>query len=252
MKRWLLIIGWLFGLRFAKDNHVIPIVRMGRYHRVAGPGFFWINILVDTTLPPVKTSLYVGNFVFDEILSKEGIPFRIHLTVLFTFDPRKALTNVAAALVRAEDGLLEIIVKDYTNQGLRRLASRFNAEELWSEAMITVERDLTHLLTAEMRALGIAPLRTGGVLIKELFVPEKFQRAILNARQLQAILYALAPYPVPDLIEQAIRAVFTTNLEGQELTLLLSALSPGELAEPSYVLDVHNLLKQNGRRLFGG
>ena len=249
MKRWLLLIGWLFGLRFAEDNHVIPILRMDQYERVDGPGFFWINPFVEETLSPVKTSLYVGDFIFNEVLSKDGIPFRIHMTVLFTFKPRMAMKDAAAVLVRANPSLLNTIVRDYTNQGLRRLAAKYKAKDLWSEVMTDIERTLTRLLTAEMYALGISPLRTGGVLVKEMYVPEKFQQAILDTQKLRAVLQTLAPFPVPGLIDQAIRAVFTTNLEGQDLTLLMSALSSNGANEPSYVFDINDLLKKNGQSL---
>jgi len=169
------------------------------------------------------------------------------MTVLFTFYPDQALHNAAAQLVQAGESLLKTIVKDYTAQGLRRLASRFEAEELCGQtAMSAIERDLTRFLRLEMVNLGLAPLPSGGILIKETMPPEKFQRGVLNARRLEAILQALTRYPVGELIQQAIQAGFVTGLEDLQSDLtLLSTLSPLEDLPP-YLADIHRLPMRNG------
>jgi hypothetical protein len=245
MKALNLSLGWPFGLRFAEDNHVVPVLRWDRYDRVEGPGFFWINPLMEKTLPPVKTGIYVGNFIYDKVLTKEGVPFRVHMTVLFNFNPGAALKNAAAVLVRAGPDLLEMIVKDYASQGLRSLASQFEADKLYGEARSIIARDLAQFLTAEMSVLGIAPLKRGGILIKETVAPAKFERAILNARQLNFILQALAPFPMPWLIELVIRAVFTTNLEDNNPVVITPALAPSEGIASPYLLDIQELLRQH-------
>jgi hypothetical protein len=254
MKTLIKVLGQLLGIHFTPDNHVTPILRLGRYDRVKGPGFFWIFPLVERTLSPVKKSLHIGNFVFEEVLSKDNISFRVQMTVLFTFDPASTPKSVAAVLVRGDNHLLWTIVKEYSNQGLRRLASKFEAEELSRGfAMSTIERNLTRFLIAEMRILGITPLKNGGVLIKETIAPEKFKRAMLNAKRLEAILRSLAHFPAHPLIEQAIQAEFVTGLEHLEGNLtLLSTLSPLEAVHPRDILDAHRISTQNGRREHNG
>jgi regulator of protease activity HflC (stomatin/prohibitin superfamily) len=112
MKKLLWAIANLFGLYFAPDNYVIPVLRFGRYRRVGGPGFVWTWPVIEQTLPPLKTSLYVGNFVFEEVLSQDNIPFKVHVTVLFIFDPDSAVKNAAAQLVRA--GRSRVVGSDCT------------------------------------------------------------------------------------------------------------------------------------------
>ncbi len=230
MKALLKFSGRLLGLHFAPDNHIIPVLRMGLYHRAAGPGFTWVIPLLEQALPPVKTSIHVGNFLFEEVMSRDNVPFEIQMTVLFAFNPTSALKSAAAVLVKGGEDLFKIIVKDYTNQGLRRLAARYQAEDLCGEEpMSTIEWNLTRALTAELRVLGLAPLKSGGVLIKEAIAPAKFKRGILNARRLEAILEALAQFPAHNLIEQAIQAGFMSGLEDLEGNLtLLSTMSPLE------------------------
>jgi hypothetical protein len=227
MKGLIAMLGRIVGIYFAPDNYVIPILRWERYHRVEGPGFFWIIPLVERTLPAVKTSLYVGNFVFEEVPSKDNILFRVQLTVLFTFNPAAALKSAAAQLVQGGNHLLQLIVQDYTNQSLRRLASRFEAEKLCAEeTMATIEQALAKSLTAEMRPLGLAPLATGGILIKETVPPEKFKQTMLDVRHSEVILEFLRCYPVPELVQLLNQVIFANSLKdhpGQSALIIGSA-----------------------------
>ena len=235
MKRLYQILGKILGIYFTPDNQVTPVMRLGRYHRVEQPGFFWKMPLFEQALPPVKTGIHVGNFSFEEVLTKNNVPFKLQMTVLFTFNPNSALKSAAAELVQGGDDLLRIIVRDYTNQGVRRLVSKYEASELASQkAMTSIERTLTRLLISELRPLGLAPLKEDGVLIKETVAPLEFKQSILDARRLEAILYTLAGFPRPDLVEQAIRAGFVTGLERLESNVFLSnlpSLEAGQLAE---------------------
>lgn len=248
LKRLRAAIGRLMPIHFAPDNHVRPVFRFGLYNRVRGPGFVWIIPVIEEARPVVKTSIYVGKFLFEDVMSRDNIPFRVQMTVLAGFDPDAALKRAAAVLVRAGESLIVDIIKDYTNQGLRRQWARFDGEELnGGNPMTTIEQNLTRSLTAELRPLGIAPLPNGGILIREAVPPEKFKRGVLNARRLEAMLQALTRYPVPELIGQAIRAGFMTGLEDlpSELTLL-STLSPLEQVYPFYPADIQRASAQNG------
>lgn len=246
MERLISMLGRPFGLRFAPDNHVLPVLRLGQYHRVGGPGFFRIVPLLERTMPPVKTSLHVGDFVFEDVLSRENIPLRVRLTVLFTFNPAAAPKSAAAVLVRGGDQLLQIIIRDYASQGLRHLVSRFKAEELSGGiARSIIERDLTHFLSAEMRTLGIAPLRQGGLLLKEMIGPEKFTLAMLNVKRYEATLQLLAHYRELSLVEHAILAEFLIGLADREGDLAL--MSPLEIMPQFNLKYTQRARQRNGR-----
>jgi|GEM_PF-6652786 len=181
LKRLIQILTQTIGIHFVPDNHVVPVLRLGRSHRVAEPGYFWINPFFEQILPPIKTSLQTSNFVFEEILSKNGIPFKVFITVLFTFNITIISRNVATAILRANDDLLSNTLKDYTNRGLRSLAAKYNAEMLmYAETLSSIEEELTSFLIAEMRMIGIQPLKRDGILIKKVVAPDKFKQAILE------------------------------------------------------------------------
>ena len=92
--KWLVqLFKSLFVIHFTPDNQTTPVLRWGRYHRVRGSGFFMTWPLIERTLSPVKTSIHVGNFYFEEVLSRDNIPFTIQMTILFTFKPDNALKS---------------------------------------------------------------------------------------------------------------------------------------------------------------
>jgi hypothetical protein len=245
MKNLMSWLAGLLGFYFAGDNQVVPVLRLGRFSRIKGPGFFWIMPFVDRPLRTLNTGLRVAKFIFSDVLSRDNVPFKFHLTILFLFDPGLPQKKVAAQLVRAPDDLLQSIVQDYANQGLRRLAATFDAKDLGGQvATSTMERNLTRFLIFEMRSLGIAPLRNGGVIIKETIAPENFLQATLNARRIETVLQSLAHFPVPGLIDQALQADLVMGLERLKGNLtLLSTFSPLETIEPSYLLDLAQLSK---------
>ena len=229
MKRLLAFFGRLVGLHFVPDNHVAPVLHLGRYDRVGGPGFFWIIPIIERTLPPIKTSLYVGNFVFSEVLSKDNIPFTMNLTVLFAFDPASALKAAAAQFVRAGEGVLMQVVREFTNRRLRRLVADFNAEQLCGPARLgAIERDLPRYLKNEMRLLGLAPLsaQDGGVMIKEIIAPDTFKRTMLDVKHDEAMLEVLRSYPAPELVHLLNQLIFVNSLKDYSGELALMMGSP--------------------------
>jgi hypothetical protein len=124
------------------------------------------------------------------------------MTVLFTFNPDPIKREVAAQMVQGGGPLFEAIVKDYTNQTLRRLVSRFEAEIIGAEiTMDTIERNLTELLTDKMKSVGLAPLPKEGILIKEVIPPEKFKQTMLEAKYDEILLKILTIGLTPEHIQ---------------------------------------------------
>ena len=200
MRSLLKLLGKMIGIHFAPDNHTIPILRLGQYNRARGPGFIWVIPLIEQTLSPVKTSIYVGNFHFKEVLSQDHVPFSLKLTILFTFQPNDALKNAASVLVRHGAGLLNLIVEDYASQGLRRLASRHSAYALCKgETLPQIERELTRFLSVTLRPLGITPLKNDGILIKETYFPPEIKAALFEAKHDEAMFQVIQNFPIPEM-----------------------------------------------------
>lgn len=224
MIRLLLWFLRVFGFVFTPDNQVTPVMRLGRYHRSIEPGLRWTIPVIERPLSPVKTSIYVGNFYFEELLSRDNIPYTIQMTILFTFNPNKAVKPAAAQLVKGDERLLQAIVRDYTNQGLRRLAARYGAECLSNDITLTlIEKNLTAYLISTMRPLGLAPLKYDGILIKELVAPPQFKHTIFDVKHDESILEVLRSYPVPELVRLLNEVILANGLKNgpNQMALML-------------------------------
>ena len=214
MIKLLLWVLRLFGFVFTPDNQVTPVMRLGRYHHSIDPGLRWTIPVIERTLDPVKTSIYVGSFYFEELLSRDNIPYTVQVTILFTFNPDKAIKPAAAQLVKGGEQLLKTIVRDYTNQGLRRLAARYGAECLSNDITLTlIEKNLTAYLISTMRPLGLAPLKRDGILIKELVAPPQFKHTIFDVKHDESILEVLRSYPVPELVRLLNEVILANSLK---------------------------------------
>ncbi|MCB0166097.1 MAG: SPFH domain-containing protein [Anaerolineae bacterium] len=227
MTRLLLWFIGLFGFIFTPDNHVTPVMRLGRYHRIKPPGLSWIVPIIERPLKIVKTGIYVGDFYFTEMLSCDNIPFTIQMTVLFTFRPDAALKNAAAQLVNADENLLKIIVRDYTNQGLRRLVVRYGSEALSNDVtMMLMEKNLAAYLTATLRPLGLAPLKHNGILLKELIAPPQFKHTMYDVKHDESILEVLRSYPVPELVRLLNEVILANSLKQKpdQMALMLGGV----------------------------
>ncbi len=223
-------IGKFFGGHFAPDNTVVPILSYGRFNRLAGPGHFYVKPMIEKTLNPIGLGIQVGNFKFDDVLSKDNIPFKMEMTVLFKFDPSLPHPSSLPQLVRLSPDDKMNIVRQYTSHGVRRLTARYDAEQLCNEEpMQEIERNLTHLLKVDLRPLGLFPLPNGGILIKEMVAPHKFQQTMLAVRQHEATLEVLRQYQEAQLVDQAIRAQFLTGLENHDGNLTVLSAVDGSM-----------------------
>jgi hypothetical protein len=212
MKKLVQIPAKWFGYRFAPDNHVVPVLRLEQFHRLAGPGYFYINPLHETTLPAISLGVRMGEFQFNEVISSDGIPFRIAVTVLFSFNPAHAVPAARPQIVRAAPEVLVSAVQNHTEHDLRRQVARYEADVLYrGNTLANLEKELVRLLHSRLNMMGITPL-DNGVFIKETLAPAKFRESRLLARQYQDTLRALGGQEIA-LIEQAIRAGLVAGLE---------------------------------------
>ena len=213
------IFGWPLGLRFAPDGQVMPILRWGRLNRVRGPGVFWVNPLLEQTLPSVYIGGRLANLTFIEVISSDNIPFTFHLTILYAFRPNLASVAVIAPLIRLPkadlDARLETIVKSFTGEELLNLVSTFRAEEICNiSTRLAIKRDLIHHLNVHLHDLGFT---MRNVLLQGIAADKKFRHTMLNVEQHEATLRKLREFEDnPDLIDQAMQAELLDSLEERE------------------------------------
>ncbi len=112
---WLLVgIYILFSLKVASQWEKAVVLRMGKFHKLAGPGFFWMIPIVDTLANWIDHRVMVTPFSAEKTLTKDTVPVDVDAVLFWVvWDAEKAALEVAdykAAIAwAAQTALREII-----------------------------------------------------------------------------------------------------------------------------------------------
>jgi len=115
------VIGWslvgiyfLFWLKVASQWEKAVILRLGKFHKLAGPGAFWLVPFVDTAANWIDHRVMVTPFSAEKTLTKDTVPVDVDAVLFWVvWDAEKAAMEVAdykAAIAwAAQTALREII-----------------------------------------------------------------------------------------------------------------------------------------------
>jgi regulator of protease activity HflC (stomatin/prohibitin superfamily) len=112
---WLLIgVYLLFSLKVASQWEKAVVLRLGKFHKMAGPGFFWLIPIVDTLANWIDHRVMVTPFSAEKTLTKDTVPVDVDAVLFWVvWDAEKAALEVAdykAAIAwAAQTALREII-----------------------------------------------------------------------------------------------------------------------------------------------
>ncbi len=115
------VIGWLiigcfflFSLKIASQWEKAVILRLGKFHKLAGPGVFWLIPVFDTLANWIDHRVMVTPFSAEKTLTKDTVPVDVDAVLFWVvWDAEKAALEVAdyrAAIAwAAQTALREII-----------------------------------------------------------------------------------------------------------------------------------------------
>lgn len=110
------LIGLLFlmALKVASQWEKAVVLRLGKFHRLAGPGMFWIIPLVDTLAKWIDQRVMVTSFSAEKTLTKDTVPVDVDAVLFWlVWDAEKAALEVAdywaAISWAAQTALREVI-----------------------------------------------------------------------------------------------------------------------------------------------
>lgn len=112
---WILLgIYLLFALKIASQWEKAVLLRLGRFHKLAGPGLFWLIPIVDTLANWIDHRVMVTPFSAEKTLTKDTVPVDVDAVLFWVvWDAEKAALEVAdyrAAIAwAAQTALREII-----------------------------------------------------------------------------------------------------------------------------------------------
>ena len=85
----------LFALKIASQWEKTVILRLGKFHKLAGPGPFWIIPIVDTTPTWIDHRVMVTPFSAEKTLTKDTVPVDVDAVLFWVvWDAEKAALEV--------------------------------------------------------------------------------------------------------------------------------------------------------------
>jgi len=112
---WTLVgMYFLFGLKVASQWEKAVVLRLGKFHKLAGPGAFWLIPIIDSVPNWIDHRVMVTPFSAEKTLTKDTVPVDVDAVLFWVvWDAEKAALEVAdyrAAIAwAAQTALREII-----------------------------------------------------------------------------------------------------------------------------------------------
>lgn len=167
----LLVVLALASVRIAAQWQKAIVLRLGRYHRTAGPGLFFLVPFVDSVATWIDQRVMITSFTAEQTLTKDTVPVDVDAVMFWVvWDPEKAALEVAdyksAVSWVAQTALREII-------GRTPLAEMLASRE-------HIDEQLVKLIDKRTEPWGVA---VQAVEIRDIVIPTNLQKAMSREAQ---------------------------------------------------------------------
>lgn len=160
------------GLQVITHWDKVVVLRLGRFHRVHGPGPFFLWPLIDRCAAFVDTRIRVSDFSAEKILTRDTVPVHVDaLAFWMIWDAQKAILEV-------ENFLDAVTLSAQT--ALRDSIGKYSLSTLLSERE-TLYNEIQQILDAKTNPWGISIL---SVEFTDIELPQELQDVM--SRQAQA------------------------------------------------------------------
>src|SRR5512136_357303 len=236
---WILLgLFFLFGLKVAAQWEKAVVLRLGKFHKLAGPGVFWLIPVVDAAANWIDHRVMVTPFSAEKTLTKDTVPVDVDAVLFWVvWDAEKAALEVAdyrAAIAwAAQTALREIIGQSML------------ADILVGRAKM--DADLQKIIDERTTPWGIT---VQSVEIRDVIIPPDLENAM--SRQAQAererqarVILGESEKQIADSFAEASKAYINnpTALHLRAMNMLFEGLKEkGALViVPSSAVDTMNL-----------
>jgi len=193
-----IILFFLSGIRVIKEWERAPVLRLGKYVGIKGPGIIYVFPLIDRIPQIVTLRIRAISFSSEQTLTKDNVPVNVDAVMYAkVIDPEKCILNV-------EDYYQATFLAAQTT--LREVIGRIELQELLSHREIVGE-ELRRIIDEKTESWGVKVL---SVEIKDVVIPSILQEAM--SRQAQAererqarVTLATAEYQAAEKMLQAAR-----------------------------------------------
>ncbi|WP_455140551.1 SPFH domain-containing protein [Candidatus Hodarchaeum mangrovi] len=168
----LVLIYVLSGFRIVKEWERAPVLRLGRYTGLKGPGLFWILPGIDRIPNIVTTRIQTYSFRSEQSLTKDNVPVTIDAVLFFkVIDVEKTILEVEH-YVSATQWVAQTTLREVTGQ--------VELDELLAERE-KIAAHLAEIVDEKTEHWGIKII---SVEIRDVVIPGRLQEAI--SRQAEA------------------------------------------------------------------
>jgi regulator of protease activity HflC (stomatin/prohibitin superfamily) len=235
----LLLSGYfLFALKIASQWEKAVVLRLGRYHRLAGPGLFWIVPVRDTIVNWIDHRVMVTPYSAEKTLTKDTVPVDVDAVLFWmVWDAEKAALEV-------ED--YQAAISWAAQTALREVIGQMNLADILI-GRARMDADLQRIIDERTTPWGIT---VQSVEIRDIVIPRDLEDAM--SRQAQAererqarVILGESEMQIADSFAQAARAYANnpTALHLRAMNMLFEGLKEkGALViVPSSAVDTMNL-----------
>ncbi len=169
---FLVLIYLLSGIRIVKEWERAPVLRLGRYLGLKGPGWFWILPGIDKIPQIVSTRIQTYSFRSEQSLTRDNVPVSIDAVLFFR-------------VIDVEKTILEVEHYNAATQWiaqttLREVTGQVELDEVLAERE-KIAHHMQELVDQKTEDWGIKII---SVEIRDVVVPGRLQEAI--SRQAEA------------------------------------------------------------------
>jgi regulator of protease activity HflC (stomatin/prohibitin superfamily) len=237
------ILIFVFTLRKAKEWERTIVLRLGKFHKVKGPGFFFIIPLVDQVHRTIDIRIRVMDFYAQETLTGDSVTIGVDAFCFWlVWDPQKAALEV-------ED--YEEAVALASKAALRNVISK-NDLSTFQEREDLIEKQIQEEVDKQTTEWGIT---VQYVEITDIQIPEELQNSLSRVAQAERekkarVLLAEAEIEIAKKLEEAI-SIYAKNGDAMKLKIL-TILNEGLKAGNSMMLVPNSITEElKTRDVFG-
>ena len=238
------VLAALFGFVVANTVHVVPewervvVLRLGKFRRVAGPGFYMCMPFVDSAAIHIDQRTMTTSFSAEAALTADLVPVDVDAILFWmVWDAKKAcleVKNYPKAVLRS------------AQTALRDAIGQLNLADI-STRRKQIDHELEKMLDSKCEAWGITVL---SVEIRDIVIPEELQDSLSREAQAERernarVILAEVEKDISEMFVEA-ADIYAENPEAMKLRAMNLAYegvcsSGGVLLAPSELASAFNI-----------
>lgn len=224
-----------FSVRKANEWERVIVLRFGKFHKVKGPGLFFIIPLIDRIAESVDIRIRVTDFSAQETLTKDSVTVTVDAICFWlVWDPQKAVLEV-------EDYTDAVILSSKT--ALRNAVSSHDLSTFLERGDL-IEKSIQKNVDRKTTEWGITVQH---IEITDIQIPEELQDSLAKVAQAERekkarTLLAEAEIEIARKLEEAVK-VYAKNEPAMKLKIL-SILNEGLKAGNSMMLVPNSIAEE--------